>query len=83
MELSQAIKERRTARKFKNLEVPWYLVAECLDAAIQAPSSGNVQNWRFIVVKDKNKREEVTKCCEEQYWLIKAPVLMHKQAFET
>ena len=76
MELSQAIKDRRSVRKFKNLEVPWYIVSECLEAAIQAPSAGNAQNWRFIVVKDKEKKEKIIKNCEEQYWLLKAPVLI-------
>ena len=76
MELDQAIKERRSVRRFKKLDVPWYLVSECLDAAIQAPSSGNVQNWRFVVVKDKIKREMITKACDEQYWLLNAPILI-------
>lgn len=76
MELSQAIKERRSVRRFEKLEVPWYIVAECLDAAIYAPSSGNVQNWRFIVVREKEKREKVVKACDEQYWMLNAPVLV-------
>ncbi len=74
MELDQTIKERRSVRKFKKLAVPWFITAECLDAAIHAPSSGNVQNWRFVVVQ-KN-REKVIKACEEQYWLLDAPVLI-------
>ena len=47
-----------------------------MDAAIHAPSSGNVQNWRFVVVRDKEKREKVVKACDEQYWMINAPVLI-------
>ncbi|HLC58708.1 MAG TPA: nitroreductase family protein [Candidatus Nanoarchaeia archaeon] len=76
MELDKVIKERISVRKYKKLEVPWYLVAECLDAATYAPSSGNVQNWRFVVVKDKTKREIVLKYCQEQYWALNAPVLI-------
>lgn len=76
MELDQVIKERRSVRRFKKLDVPWYLVAECLDAAIQAPSSGNVQNWSFVVVKDKDKKDKIVKACDEQYWLLNAPILI-------
>ena len=76
MELDQIIKERKSIRKFKNLDVPWYLISECLDAAHHAPSSGNVQNWRFIVVRNKETREKLGKICDEQYWVIRSPVLI-------
>ncbi len=76
MEFDKVLKERKSIRRFKKLEVPWYLLAECLAAAIEAPSAGNSQNWRFIVVRESSRREKLTKCCEEQYWLIKAPVLV-------
>ena len=76
MELDQAIKERRSVRRFKKLDVPWYLVVECLEAAVHAPSSGNAQNWRFIVVRNSETREKVVKACDEQYWMLKAPVLI-------
>lgn len=76
MELDQAIKDRKSVRRFKKLNVPWYLVAECLEAAINAPSSGNVQNWRFVVVRNSELREKIVKICDEQYWLLRAPVLV-------
>ncbi len=76
MELDKAIKDRKSVRRFKKLEVPWYLIADCLESATYAPSSGNVQNWHFIVVRDKNNREKIAKACEEQYWILNAPVLI-------
>ncbi len=76
MELDKVLKERKSVRKFKKLDIPWYLVAECLEAAIEAPSSGNVQNWRFIVVRNPENKEQVIKACEEQYWMLHAPVII-------
>ncbi|MBS3168625.1 nitroreductase family protein [Candidatus Woesearchaeota archaeon] len=76
MELDQVLKEVRSVRKFKKLDVPWYLVSECLDAATYAPNAGNTQNWRFIVVRDLSKREAIVKACEDQKWLLNAPVLI-------
>ncbi len=76
MELDQAIKERRSVRRFKKLAVPWFIVAECLDAAVHAPSSGNAQNWRFVVIQKKENREKIIKACSEQYWMLDAPVLI-------
>ena len=76
MELDQVLKERKSVRRFKKLDVPWYLITECLEAATLAPNSGNVQNWRFIVVRNPQNRDVVIKCCEEQYWMLHAPVLL-------
>src|SRR3989338_7730552 len=76
MELDQVIKERKSVRKFKSLNVPWYIISERLEAAIQAPSSGNVQNWRFIIIRNKETREKIAKICDEQYWMLKAPMLI-------
>ena len=76
MELDEVLKERKSVRKFKNLDVPWYIISECLEAAIEAPSSGNVQNWRFTFVRNRATIEKIAKLCDEQYWLLKAPVLI-------
>ncbi len=76
MELDKAIKERKTIRKFKKLDVPWYFVAQCLDSAIYAPNSGNIQNWHFIIVRAKEKKEKLVKLCEGQDWALNAPVLI-------
>jgi len=76
MELDQVIMERRSVRRFKKLAVPWFIVSSCLDAAVHAPSSGNVQNWRFVVVQKKENREKIIKACSEHYWMLDAPVLI-------
>ncbi len=70
------IKERRSVRRFKKLEVPWYLIADCLEYSIMAPNSGNVQNWRFVIVRKKENLEKITKICDEQYWVLRAPILI-------
>jgi nitroreductase len=48
----------RAVRKRLDLErpVPRELIAECLDIAIQAPTGGNTQRWRFVVVDDADKK---------------------------
>ena len=45
-----------------------------LDNAIQAPNAGNLQPWRFIVVKNENKREEIANACLQQRWMTQAPL---------
>ncbi|MAG52787.1 MAG: nitroreductase [Nanoarchaeota archaeon] len=74
METSKCIKERRSINNYLDKDVPLRLILELLDAAHQAPSSGNIQNWRFIIVKNKKTREEIAECCLSQTWMCQAPV---------
>jgi len=61
MELEKAIRERRSIRKFNSKKVPDKLVAEIIDLAQWAPSGGNQQLWKFIVIKDMELRERLVK----------------------
>jgi len=75
MEFDRILQERRSTRKFKPKDIAWEAVADILDAARYAPSSGNMQNWAFIVVKDKDSKKKVSNS-SKQSWLADAPVLI-------
>jgi len=51
----------RSVRKRLDLErpVPREVVLECLDVALQAPSGGNSQPWRWLIVDDAGIREQL------------------------
>ncbi len=66
MDLFEAIKNRRSIRDFSDLPVEWSKIVQILEAGSLAPSSGNVQNWRFIIITDKNLRDKITEACLEQ-----------------
>ncbi len=51
MEVMQAIKERRSIRKYRNQPVTDEMVQAVLEAARWAPSWANTQCWRLIVVR--------------------------------
>ncbi len=74
MQTEKAIKERRSVKKYLNKEVPLKHVLEVIDAAHYAPSSGNLQNWSFIIVKNQKTKEKISNCCLEQTWMQEAPV---------
>src|SRR5690606_6554150 len=50
MNVSEALKARRSVRAFSSAPVPLPLLREILDAARYAPSGGNMQPWRIIAV---------------------------------
>lgn len=63
METIDAMKARRSIRRFKPDPVSDEIVKELLEAARLAPSGVNCQPWRFVVVKSqegKNKLSEAT-----------------------
>jgi len=59
MELMEAIKTRRSIRKYKTTPVADKTVDQVLEAARWAPSWKNNQCWRFIVVRDDNVKAEL------------------------
>lgn len=61
MDLSEAIQKRVTIRKWKPMPVEKEKITKVLESGRRAPSWGNVQPWRFIVVQDKAKIEELAK----------------------
>jgi nitroreductase len=57
--LFEAIYSARSLRRLKPDPVPEALITKILDAAIRAPSSGNAQNWAFVVVRDREQRQKL------------------------
>lgn len=52
MEVNDAIKGRRSIRKYKPDPIDGKILDQVLEAARQAPSWANTQCWRLVVVKD-------------------------------
>ena|SRR3989338_1520711 len=69
----ECIKTRRTVRKYIDAPVSWELITNVIDAGKAAPSSGNLQNWKFIIVLNKDKRAAIAEACLQQYWMADAP----------
>jgi len=74
MDIDKLISERQSIREFKDKDLDFNKIGLLLDAATKAPSSGNVQNWKFFIVKNKEKRDNIAKACLKQYWMNQAPV---------
>ena len=74
MEVLECIKTRRSTRKFLDVPVEWDKIGTIVDAGRSAPTSGNLQNWKFIVVLDEEKRKEISEACLKQFWMERAPV---------
>jgi nitroreductase len=76
MDLSDVIKKRRSIRQYKKDDVDIKLIKQCIEAAVNAPSARNSQPWHFIVVKDKKKREQLSKTHGHSNFIADAPVIV-------
>ena len=61
MDVLEAVKQRRSIRQFTEQTIERELLEQMLDAARWAPTAGNQQKWRFIVVTDPMVKEMVRK----------------------
>jgi nitroreductase len=59
MELIEAIKGRRSIRRYTSRAVDDKTLNTILEAARQAPSWANTQCWRFVVVRDRQLRNKL------------------------
>jgi nitroreductase len=62
MEVLEAIKNRRSIRRYRDAPVGDDIVNTVLEAAHWAPSWGNTQCWRFVVVRDPHVKSQVAGC---------------------
>ena len=70
------IKSRRTIKHFLPKFVSWNNISKVLDAARHAPSCGNVQNWKFIVIFEPGQKQQIAELAYEQYHIAMAGVLI-------
>jgi nitroreductase len=56
MDIYEALYTTRAMRRVSKDPIPVGVQARILDAAIRAPSGGNQQNWRFLLLDDPQKK---------------------------
>jgi nitroreductase len=73
--VGEAIRQRRSIRSFRPDPVPEEHILEMLEAARLAPSGGNSQPWRFLVVTDTEEKKKLRQVSVEQEFVETAPVV--------
>ena len=76
MEVFEAIKSRRSIRTYKSEPVPEDKIEKLLEAARLAPSAGNRQNWKFLVVNDGKMKQQLVKACNNQAFVSTASFII-------
>ncbi|MEE8419151.1 MAG: nitroreductase family protein [Dehalococcoidales bacterium] len=76
MELKEVIANRKSIRDYKDTPVPEDKLLRVLEAARLAQSGANRQEWKFVVVRDANKREVLCQAAGGQKHVGQAPVII-------
>jgi len=76
MDVYEAIRTRQSIRRYRPDPVPDEVLNRVLDAMRLAPSAGNLQPWRFVVVRDAATRERLAKATSGQEWIAHAPLIV-------
>jgi nitroreductase len=76
MDVSDAIQKRVTTRRWQQKPVEKEKIVRVLESGRRAPSWGNVQPWRFVVVQDRVKIEELAKFAGGQPQISTAPAII-------
>lgn len=70
-------KERRSVRQYDaEYVMTEEEIREILDIAIQAPSSSNLQPWRFLVIQDKQTQQELLPIAHNQQQIVDASAVI-------
>ncbi len=76
MELSEAIKGRRSIRAFKPQDVPDETAEKLIEAASYAPSAGNIQPWVFVIIKKVETKKKLARAAFNQAFVEEAPIVI-------
>lgn len=81
MELKEIITKRRSIRAYENNLVPEESLKNILEAARLAPSARNNQPWKFVVVREEKRRQELAQAADREF-VAEAPVVIAAVATE-
>jgi len=62
-EFRKVVESRRSVRRFTDEEVPLSVIDDCLDLAMLAPNSSNLQPWEFYVVRSPDLKAKLAEAC--------------------
>ncbi|PIV67717.1 MAG: nitroreductase, partial [Euryarchaeota archaeon CG01_land_8_20_14_3_00_38_12] len=75
MDVYEAIKNRKSIRKYKPTPIPEEKLKNILNAMRLAPSAKNLQPWKFVVVRDEEIKRKLIPACNNQKFIAEAPII--------
>ena len=76
MDVFTAISQRSSVRAYKSADVEEDKLKKVLEAARLSPSASNRQEWKFIIVKNKETKKKLAKAAFGQSFIGEAPIVV-------
>jgi len=67
MQLSDAIKSRKSTKRFAGKNVDWRKIIQSIDLARFSPMAGNMFSLKFVLVQDKNKIKDIVSATQQDF----------------
>lgn len=67
MQLDEAIKSRKSVRRFSDKKPDWRKIIRAIDAARYAPCAGNIFITKFILVQDEEKIKKICAATQQDF----------------
>ncbi len=76
MDVLEAIRNRRSDRRYSATAIPGAAMDRLCRSLRYAPSACNYQPWKFIFVADEGVRRAVASAAKDQMWMAEAPLIV-------
>jgi nitroreductase len=76
VEFYEVLRQRQSTREFTDEDLPGEVVDRLLSSAVMAPTAGNLQPWRFFVVRESRIRRSLSGAAFGQPCVADAPVVL-------
>jgi nitroreductase len=76
MNVMEAIRKRKSVRKYLNKKVEEDKLFAVLEAGRLAPSASNRQEWRFIIVRDQSSKKKLAEAANNQSFIAEASIVI-------
>jgi nitroreductase len=65
MDYAELLRKRRSIRDYEPKDVPLETIQEIIEESCLAPSSGNRQEWRFIIINNRDMLRRISDECKK------------------
>ena len=75
-EIIRSLYERKSVRVFEDRPVEEAVKRSVLEAALQAPTAGNMALYTILDITDPEKKAALSKSCDNQPFIATAPMVL-------
>ncbi len=76
MDFFETVKNRQSVRAYKNKEIEQEKLDKILETVIRAPSAGNRQAYKIVIIRDETRKKKLVEIAMDQQFIAEASVCL-------